>query len=53
MFDLLLLLLVLWVVLAVVAALVTGAFWLALVGAGLFLLAAGVAGVRSLGPTNR
>jgi hypothetical protein len=52
-FEVLLLLLVLWVVVAVVGALATGQLWLALVGAGLFLVIAGFAGGQSLDRPHR
>jgi hypothetical protein len=52
-FDVLLLLLLLWVVLAVVGSLLTGLLWPAVVGAGLFLVTAAFTGARCFGPTNR
>jgi hypothetical protein len=52
-FELLLGLLVVWVVAAIVGALVEGLFWLTLVGAGLFLVTAVVAGARSSDPASR
>ena len=51
MFGHLLALLVLWVVVALVGALVEGLFWLTVVAAGLFLVTAAVVGVRSLDPS--
>jgi len=52
-FGLLLALLVVWVVVAIVGALVEGLFWLMVVGVVLFLGTAVVAGFRGLGPTPR
>ena len=53
MFGLLLALLVVWVVAAVIGAVVEGLFWLLVVGGVLFLVTAVVAGVRSTRPTAR
>jgi hypothetical protein len=53
MFDLLIGLLVLWVVLAVVGALLGAGFWLVVIGSALFIVTAVAAAVHSLGPTNR
>jgi hypothetical protein len=50
-FGSLLVLLVVWVVVALVGAVVEGLFWLTVIGAGLFLATAAVVAVRSLDPT--
>jgi hypothetical protein len=50
-FGSLLALLVVWVLVALVGALVEGLFWLTVVGAGLFLATVAVVGIRSLDPT--
>jgi hypothetical protein len=52
-FDVLLVLLLLWVVLAIAGTLLTGLLWPVIVGAGLFLVTAGFTGARCLGPTDR
>jgi hypothetical protein len=51
MFGPLLALLVVWVVVALIGALVEGLFWLTVVGTALFLVTGAVVAVRSLDPT--